>query len=201
MVTQEQEMQVTRALVTLKKSDDWSKWLFMRKISADRNSVWEYVNPDLLPERLKKLEDERLVELQVRRFRNPQPDKQIDILNLTATEFATYNTWARRFDWDEAKWLTKEKALQNLTLEIVQTIDSKHLDFILNCADACSQLRTLKKHLCPSIGEENHQLRAQYRAMCTRPKMVNLYFWFDEWVTVTQLLTEANMPEIAGNGA
>jgi hypothetical protein len=47
----------------------------------------------------------------VRRFRNPQPDEQIDIPDLTATELATYNSWARRFDRDEAKWLTKEKAL------------------------------------------------------------------------------------------
>jgi hypothetical protein len=160
MTTQEQEMQVTRASVTLRMPDDWSKWLFTRKISADRNSLWEYVNPDLLPERLKKLDDERPVELEVRRFRNPQPDEQIDIPDLTVTELATYNntynTWARRFDRDEAKWLTKEKALQSLSLEIVQTIDVKYMDLILSCIDAYDQLKTLKKHLCPSIGERNH---------------------------------------------
>jgi hypothetical protein len=156
MATQEQEMQVTRASVTLRKPDDWSKWLFTRKISADRNSLWEYVNPDLLPERLKKLEDERLVELEVRRFRNPQPEEQINIPDLTATELATYNALSRRFDCKEAKWLMKQKALRSLSLEIVQTIDVKHLDLILDCADTYSQLRTLKKHLCPSIGERNH---------------------------------------------
>ena len=192
---------MTRASVTLRKPDDWSKWLFTRKISVDRNSLWEYVNPDLTPERLKKLEDERPVELEVRRFRNPQPDEQIDIPDLTATELATYNSWARRFDRDEAKWLTKEKALRNLSLEIVQSIDIKHLDLILDCADAYSQLRTLKKHLCPSTGERNHQLRARYKAVCVRPKRANLDTWFDEWVVITRLLSEANMPEIAGNRA
>jgi hypothetical protein len=202
MATQEQEMQVTRASVTLRKPDDWSKWLFTRKISADRNSLWEYVNPDLSPERLKKLEDERPVELEVRRFRNPQPYKQIDIPDLTATELATYNSWARRFDRDEARWLTKEKALRNLSLEIVQMIGVKHLDLILSCADAHDQLpKTLKKHLCPSIGERNHQLRAQYHAVCTRPKRANLDTLFNEWVTITRLLAEANMPEVAGNRA
>jgi hypothetical protein len=60
-------------------------------MSADWNSLWEYVDPDLLPEKLKKLEDERPKELEVRRFRNPQPDEQIDIPDLTATELATYN--------------------------------------------------------------------------------------------------------------
>ncbi|KAI0568661.1 hypothetical protein Alg215_12058, partial [Pyrenophora tritici-repentis] len=201
MATQEHEMQVTRASVTLRKPDDWSKWLFTRKISADRNGLWEYVNPDLSPERLKMLEDERPKELEVRRFRNPLTDEQIDIPDLTATELATYNSWARRFDRDEARWLTKEKALRNLSLEIVQTIDVKHLDLILDCADAYSQLRTLKKHLCPSIGERNHQLRARYTAVCTRPKTANLDTWFDEWVTITRLLTEAKMPETTGNRA
>ncbi|KAI0567873.1 hypothetical protein Alg130_12451, partial [Pyrenophora tritici-repentis] len=72
---------------------------------------------------------------------------------------------------------------------------------ILDCADAYSQLRTLKKHLCPSIGERNHQLRARYTAVCTRPKTANLDTWFDEWVTITRLLTEAKMPETTGNRA
>ncbi|KAI0568939.1 hypothetical protein Alg130_11866, partial [Pyrenophora tritici-repentis] len=144
----------------------------------------EYVNPDLSPERLKKLEDEKPDELEVRRLRNPQPNEQIDIPDLTATELATYNSWARRFDRDEARWLTKEKALRTLSLEIVQTIDVKHLDLILDCADACSQLRTLKKHL-----------------FCTRPKTANLDTWFDEWVTITRLLTEAKMPETSSNRA
>jgi hypothetical protein len=107
MTTQEQETQVTRASVILRKPDDWSKWLFTRKMSADRNSLWEYVNPDLPLETLKKLEDERPVELEVRRFRTPFPDAQIDIPDLTATELATYNAWSRRFDREEAKWLTK----------------------------------------------------------------------------------------------
>jgi hypothetical protein len=201
MATQEQEMQVTRASVILRKPDDWSKWLFTRKMSADRNSLWEYVDPDLSLEKLKNLEDERPKELEVRRFRTPLPDEQIDIPDLTATELATYNAWSRRFDREEAKWLTKQKALRSLSLEIVQTIDVKHLDLILSCADAHDQLKTLKKHLCPSTGERNHQLRAQYRAVCTRPKRANLDTWFDEWVTITRLLTEAKMPETTGNRA
>jgi hypothetical protein len=103
MATQEQEMQVTRASVTLRKPDDWTKWLFTRKMSADRNSLWEYVDPDLSPEKLKKLEDERPKEMEVRRFRTPLPDEEIDIPDLTATELATYNAWSRRFDREEAK--------------------------------------------------------------------------------------------------
>ncbi|PZD22763.1 hypothetical protein A1F97_11006, partial [Pyrenophora tritici-repentis] len=92
-------------------------------------------------------------------------------------------------------------ALRTLSLEIVQTIDVKHLDLILDCADAYSQLRTLKKHLCPSIGQRNHQLRARYTAVCTRPKTANLDTWFDEWVTITRLLTEAKMPETTSKRA
>jgi hypothetical protein len=70
-----------------------------------------------------------------------------------------------------------------------------------SCANAHGKLKTLKKHLCPSIGERNHQLRAQYRAVCTRPERANLDTWFDECVTITRLLTEAKMPETTGNRA
>jgi hypothetical protein len=175
MATQEQDMQVVmRSSVILRKPDDWPRWLFMKKISADQNGLWEYVNPDLSPEALKKLENERPIELEVRRFRSPLPDEQIEIPDLTATELAAFDAWARRFDRDEARWLTKDKALRSLSLEIVQTIDVKHLDLILDCADAYSQLQTLKKHLFPSIGERNHQLRARYRAVYTRPKRASL---------------------------
>ncbi|KAF2628849.1 hypothetical protein BU25DRAFT_409870 [Macroventuria anomochaeta] len=45
----------------------------------------------------------------------------------------------------------------------------------------------------------NHQLRSRYRAVCTRPKKANLDAWFNEWVTITRLLTEARMPEIDGS--
>ncbi|KAF2023027.1 hypothetical protein EK21DRAFT_20155, partial [Setomelanomma holmii] len=62
-------------------------------------------------ERPKKLEDEKPVELEVSRFRDPQPNEQIDIPDLTATELAMCNSWARRFDRDEARWLTKARAL------------------------------------------------------------------------------------------
>jgi hypothetical protein len=92
METQEQEIQVTRASIILRKPYDWSEWLFMRKISADRKSLWEYVNPDLTAETLKKLEDEKPTELEVRRFRTPKPAAQIDIPYLMATELATYNS-------------------------------------------------------------------------------------------------------------
>ena len=96
------------------------------------------------------------MELEVRRFRSPLPDEQIEIPDLTVTELAAFNSWARKFDRDEARWLTKEKALRNLSLEIVQTIDVKHLDLILDCADPYSQLKTLKKHLCLLIRERNY---------------------------------------------
>jgi hypothetical protein len=44
MATLDQEMQVTRPPVTLRKPDDWSKWLFTRKISADRNMSAQHLS-------------------------------------------------------------------------------------------------------------------------------------------------------------
>ena len=119
MATQELDPRVTRASVILTKPDDWSKWLFTRKISADRNGLWEVVNPDLSLGSLKNQEDERLVELEVKRFRSHEPAEDIDIPDLLPTELVSYNAWTRQFDCNEARWLTKQKALRSLSLEIV----------------------------------------------------------------------------------
>lgn len=59
MATQERVMQVSRASVIPRKPDDWSKWLFAKKISTEPSSLWNNVNPDLTAETLKKLEVEK----------------------------------------------------------------------------------------------------------------------------------------------
>jgi hypothetical protein len=47
-----------------------------------------------------------------------------------------------------------------------------------------------EKHLFSSIVKRSHQVRARYKAVCSWPKRANLDKWFDEWITVTRLLTE-----------
>jgi hypothetical protein len=203
MSAYEQDQLVTKTSVILSKPDDWEKWLFVRKDTADRDGLWPYVDPGLSEEKLRKLQDEKPQEKPVWKFKKTQVSEEeqedIDIEDLSAEEISVYNVWARKYERDEARWLQKEKALRSLNSEIARTIDVRHLDLIVDCADPYSRLTTLKKHLCPSVGERNHQLRSRYRAVCTRPRKANLDTWLDEWVTITRLLREAKMSEVDGN--
>ncbi|KAF1925282.1 uncharacterized protein M421DRAFT_32260, partial [Didymella exigua CBS 183.55] len=189
--------------VILSKPDDWERWLFVRKDTADRDGLWPYVDPGLSAEELRKLQDEKPQEKPLWRFKKTQVSEEeqedIDIEDLSAEEISVYNVWTRKYERDEARWLQKEKALRSFNSEIARTIDVKHLDLIVDCSSPYSRLTTLKKHLCPSVGERNHQLRSRYRAVCTRPRKANLDTWLDEWVTITRLLREAKMPEVDGN--
>src|SRR5690349_11586830 len=174
MSAYEQDQLVTKTSVILSKPDDWEKWLFVRKDTADRDGLWLYVDPVLSEEKLRKLQDEKPQEKPVWKFKKTQVSEEeqedIDIEDLSAEEISVYNVWARKYERDEARWLQKEKALRSFNSEIARTIDVRHLDLIVDCADPYSRLTTLKKHLCPSVGERNHQLRSRYRAVCTRPR-------------------------------
>jgi hypothetical protein len=201
MATQEQGLVVAKESVTLRNPADWLKWLFLRKDTASRNNLWPYVNPDLARSELLSLKTEEPKELDLRRLRDPAPTELLEIYDLTPTELSKYNAWARTYDQKRVEWRQKEKALKEFNSEIARTIDIKHIDLIIDCEDAYERLSTLKKHLCPSVSERNHQLRAQYRSLQTRPRSTNLDFWLDKWVTTTRLLAQAKMADVDGNRA
>jgi hypothetical protein len=50
---------IRKATVILDQPLDWQKWIFLRKDSAQRNDLWAYVNPDIAPEAVLKLEAEK----------------------------------------------------------------------------------------------------------------------------------------------
>jgi hypothetical protein len=44
-MTTESDPAVTRVTVVLDRADDWHKWLFIRKDTAQKNELWQYVDP------------------------------------------------------------------------------------------------------------------------------------------------------------
>ena len=49
---------VTKSSVILDKPEDWQTWLQLRRSSADRHGLWEYVDPSKQEEELKNLANE-----------------------------------------------------------------------------------------------------------------------------------------------
>lgn len=174
MSAYKQDRIVTAASLILSKPDDWDIWLFMRKDIADRDGLWPYVNPNLPADELAQLQDEKPQEKPVWRFKKtPVPEEEregIDIEHLSGEEARVYDTWAMRFERERARWLEKERALMKFNWEIATTIDIKYVYLILNCSDPYSRLTTLKKYVCPSVGEREHQLRSRYEALCAGPR-------------------------------
>jgi DDE superfamily endonuclease len=69
-----------------------------------------------------------------------------------------YLTKSRKVGRGEGRWLQKERAFKSFNSEIARTIDVKLLDLIVNSLDPYSQLTTLKKHLCPLVGESGFMM-------------------------------------------
>jgi putative SOS response-associated peptidase YedK len=55
----EGDLLITKATVILEKPADWQRWLFLRKDSAERNDLWQYIDPSLKAEQVKRVEQEK----------------------------------------------------------------------------------------------------------------------------------------------
>lgn len=53
----ESDPATTRVTVILDKPSDWHNWLFIRQDAAQRNGLWQYVNPDIAADKLPELEE------------------------------------------------------------------------------------------------------------------------------------------------
>jgi hypothetical protein len=51
----ESDPTTTRITVVLDKPSDWHNWLFIRQDTAQRNGLWQYVNPDIAADQLPEL--------------------------------------------------------------------------------------------------------------------------------------------------
>ena len=173
MATTELDGLITMTTVILEKLADWEEWIFLRKDSADRHHLWSIVNPDLNEEALEKLEEPEVVEPE-QYYDEKEEDTSVVLKDMTTEEFQRYQQAERNYDQAMARYTVKRKALNDFTQEIGWTISRRHIHLIQSDDTAYARLKRLKKHLCLSIRERNHQLRAQYRAACTRPKRANL---------------------------
>jgi len=198
----EGDLLITKATVILERPGDWQRWLFLRKDSAERNDLWQYLDPSLKAEQVKRIEQEKPKEKEIKEFYTGDArDGEITILDLSEKDVSRYELWLKVFTRKEAQWSKKEKALREFNHEISRTIASRHIHLISDCSTPYDRLKALKKHLCPSTSERNYQLRAHYQELLTLPKRSNLDTWFEDWLDTTRLMKEAALPEISGSRA
>ncbi|KAF2736457.1 hypothetical protein EJ04DRAFT_159940 [Polyplosphaeria fusca] len=143
-MTTELDPAVTRVTVVLNRADDWHKWLFIRKDTAQKNDLWKYVDPATPAADLPTL--------------MAQPEPQLadyhggatSIAQLTAAELKLYQWEYKRWERRDIEFERHKKALAEFNLDISTTIAAKHLYLIENKDTPHERLTTLKKHLAPS---------------------------------------------------
>jgi hypothetical protein len=97
MAIESSDPAVTRVTVVLDRADDWHKWLFIRKDTAQKNELWQYVDPATkaadLPTLLAPIEP------------------QLTDHNEDATSLAHLTTAQQKlFQWEYERWASEESA-------------------------------------------------------------------------------------------
>ncbi|PSN58747.1 hypothetical protein BS50DRAFT_538340, partial [Corynespora cassiicola Philippines] len=154
---------ITKETVILDKPSDWTKWLFLRKDSADRNGVWEYCNPELTAETVKDITKEKPVDKTFRSFKRNagtvEPDQpDIEIYELEDDEYGKWQRWHSIYAGKLASYEKRERALAEMNREISRTIASRHITSIQDDSTPYARLVTLKKLLSPSNSERRFEL-------------------------------------------
>ena len=92
MASHANDFLITKATVILAQPGDWQKWIFLRKDSAERNSLWQYVNPDVAEDRIPSLDAEEPVRKIADEFKRDSREtgRVYGIEDLSDTEFRRY---------------------------------------------------------------------------------------------------------------
>lgn len=194
-MTTESDPVVTRVTVVLDRAEDWHKWLFIRKDTAQKHELWQYVNPATKAADLPVLT--ALPEPQVMDYN----DHALSIAHLTAAEQKLYQWEYERWERKDLEYKRQRKALAEFNSEISKTIAAKHLYLIENKDTPYERLTTLKKHLAPSDATRQRDLIAQYKSLQTPPRGRKIEEWLRSWVEITNMCIAADIPETTGSRA
>jgi len=194
-MTTESDPVVTRVTVVLDRAEDWHKWLFIRKDTAQKHELWQYVNPATKAADLPVLT--ALPEPRPRDYN----DQALSIAHLTSAEQKLYQWEYERWERKDVEFKRQRKALAEFNSEISKTIAAKHLYLIENKDTPYERLATLKKHLAPSDATRQRDLIARYKALQIPPRGRKIEEWLRSWVEVTNMCIAADIPETTGTRA
>jgi hypothetical protein len=114
------DLLITKATVMLERPGNRQRCLFLRRDSAERNDLWQYLDPLLKAEQVKRIEQEKPQEREIEEFYTEaaQEDEEITILDLSEKDVLRYELWLRVHTRKETQWSKKEKALREFNCEI-----------------------------------------------------------------------------------
>ncbi|KAL5371104.1 hypothetical protein DPSP01_014490 [Paraphaeosphaeria sporulosa] len=206
MSNKEDEL-IVKETIILNRPSDWSKWIFLRKRTAEAYKIWDYCNPDLTVDTVKTIHNEEPKERLLRSFKKGdnmpsgslstvQGDDDIEPDELTKSEREDYTFWHGFHATKLAAWQRKENALNNLTREIARTIASRHIPVIEDANTPYEQLTQLKKIFCMSVAERKYELLEQYDKIKKVPQRQKMDAWYESYITILRDMMKLKLPEV-----
>ncbi|KAF2733871.1 hypothetical protein EJ04DRAFT_564732 [Polyplosphaeria fusca] len=165
--------------------NDWHKWLFIRKHTAQKNDLWQYMDPATPAADLPML--------------MAQPEPQL--ADYHVAELKLYQWEYERWDRRDIKFERQKKALAEFDSEISKAIAAKHLYLIENKDTPHDRLTTLQKHLAPSDASRQRDLITRYKNLQTPPRGKKVEEWLRSWMEVMNMCIAAQVPETMGSRA
>ena len=185
---------VTRVTVVLNTPDDWFTWLFIRRDVANRNGLWQYINPDVAKNLLPELTE--AAEPQLFNY----TAGAIRLSDLTANDRESYRWECDRWERRRSEYLTKKKALADLNTDISKTIAVRHIYLIKDHETPYDRLVALKKFLCPTDATRRRELADKYNALKIAPRVAKkVEQWLADWIYVTAQGKSIKLPETEGS--
>ncbi|KAK1918636.1 hypothetical protein P3342_001685 [Pyrenophora teres f. teres] len=176
----ESDPAVTRVTVILNTPDDWFTWLFIRRDVANRNGLWQYIDPD-----------PQLTDYMAGATR---------LSALTADDRESYRWECDRWERRRSEYRTQKKALADLNTDISKTIAVRHIHLIKDHETPYDRLVALKKFLCPTDSTRRRELADKYNALKTAPRAAKkVEQWLVDWTYITAQGKSVNLPETDGN--
>lgn len=83
-----------------------------------------------------------------------------------------------------------------LRIEITRTIARRHLYLIRNKDNLYDRLSTLNLHIALTTENRNRELALHYRSLQEKPRSRNLDKWLDDWLQITAMCMEADLPDV-----
>jgi hypothetical protein len=123
-MTTESDPAVTRVTVVLDRADDWHKWLFIQKDTAQKNELWQYVDPAT------KVADLPTLLALIGPQLSDYNAEATSLAHLTAAQQKLFQWEYERWERKDLEFKRKKKALADFNSKIGKMIASKHLYLI-----------------------------------------------------------------------
>lgn len=172
-----------KPLITLRNRSDWDAWLQVQLVYARTHNVIDHIDPKRTPEEAAFPQKPTLPE--------PSEDEQSSEL-----KFRIYEAKLKRADTQLREWQAKQKAYNQLMIDMHKTIDASLLPSIEMATNAHDVLSTLKKQFAPSDRAAQQELMIKHQQLRSLNARQNLDVWIRDWENFYRKASQIGLVEV-----